>query len=366
MKRAYVGLLAAVLATGLAGSAWAERQLTADGAAPGEVESLMPAHEYSVAPDGYPALSASECGGQCGSGLGHWFGGVEYRYLRTSFSEAVAFATVTDSFPGVFDRRVVAEELGFDYNSSAKFYLGMRIGECQDLRFSYWNLYTDVNVNGVAGPGQTIVDPFGNLGEADASISTNASVNMNVYDLEYLQTMNFSSHDVDFVYSAGLRFVNVSQDYDSTIRDAADDVTSIGVFTADYGGVGPYFSLTGSTSRNRPFSLLAKGGAAILIGSYEVESGVTVPGVAVGGQTAQRIRAVPVMEAELGAAWHPTDCFTVSAGYLFQAWFNLGVSGGTFDGENLPLAPIDTVFGQTDDADIMSFDGLFVRAELSF
>jgi hypothetical protein len=30
------------------------------------------------------------------------------------------------------------------------------------------------------------------------------------------------------------------------------------------------------------------------------------------------------------------------------------------------VAPIDTVFGQTDDADIMSFDGLFVRAELWF
>jgi hypothetical protein len=68
----------------------------------------------------------------------------------------------------------------------------------------------------------------------------------------------------------------------------------------------------------------------------------------------------------LAAEWRPTNRFNVRAGWLFQAWFNIGTSGGGFDGENLPLAPVDTAFGQTDDADIMSFDGLFVRAEYSF
>ena len=44
----------------------------------------------------------------------------------------------------------------------------------------------------------------------------------------------------------------------------------------------------------------------------------------------------------------------------------MGASGGTFDGENLPVAPIDTAFGGADDADIMSFDGLFLRAEIGY
>lgn len=333
-----------------------------------EVEVLSSEPDLTPAESTYFESSFPPCGDQCCSdmGLGPWFGGIEYRYLRPSFSEAVAFVTVTDTLAVPFGREVEAEELRFDYDSSGRIYFGVGIGSCQDIRFSYWNLDADVAVAGTADVLQTIVDPFGNIGLAGASIDTSASVHMNVFDLEYLQRLKFPCQDVEFVYSAGVRFANVDQGYRSTIRNAADVVTSIGVFTADFDGVGPYFTIEGSTSRERQFSLLAKCGGAVLIGSYDVESGVTIPGVAVGGQSAERIRAVPILEGELGGSWHPSDRFTVSAGYLVQAWFNIGTSGGTFDGETLPIAPIDTAFGQTDDADIMSFDGFFARAELWF
>lgn len=301
--------------------------------------------------------------------IGPWFAGAEYRYIRATFSEAIAFATVTDSIgPGGFQRQVHGEELSFDYDSSMRFYFGTHIGDSQDIRFSYWYFDTDVAVNGAAGAGQTLVDPFGNigLGAAAATIATTASVNMNVFDLEYLQSMHFHNQNVDFQYGAGLRFADVNQNYTSVINNGGL-ATSSGLFTADFAGVGPYLSLTGSTAHcDRRFSLFAKGGAALLIGSYDVASQVSIPGIASGGQTADRTRAVPILESELGATWHATDRLTISTGWLFQSWFNLGTSGGTFDGENLPVAPIDTVFGQTDDADIMSFDGLFVRAELWF
>jgi hypothetical protein len=212
-----------------------------------------------------------------------------------------------------------------------------------------------------------LVDPFGNMALTGLGINTQASVNMNVFDLEYLQTMNYPRQNVDFQYSAGLRFADINQDYDSRVLSPLGTTLASGVFTADYAGVGPYLTMMGSTSHyDRMISLFAKGGAAVLIGNYDVASQITVPGVASGGQSAGRTRAVPVIEAELGGAWRPTDRVTLSAGWLFQAWFNIGTSGGGFDGENLPLVPIDTTFGQTDDADIMSFDGLFVRAEVWF
>ena len=363
-KRFSLGLLLAALA---AGPAWADERATSE-LEDAEVEVLSSGPDLTAAESTYFESSLPPCGDQCcdGTGLGPWFGGIEYRYLRTSFSEAVAFVTVSDTLAVPFQREVEAEELRFDYDSSGRVYFGVGIGSCQDIRFSYWNLDADVSVGRSADVLQTIVDPFGNIGLTGSSIDTSASVQLNVFDLEYLQRLKFPCQDVEFVYSAGIRFANVDQGYTSTIRDAGDDVTSVGVFTADFDGVGPYFTLEGSTSRERCFSLLAKGGAAILIGSYNVESGVTIPGVAVGGQSAERIRAVPILEGELGGSWHPNDRFTVSAGYLVQAWFNIGTSGGTFDGETLPIAPIDTAFGQTDDADIMSFDGLFVRAELWF
>jgi hypothetical protein len=112
-------------------------------------------------------------------------------------------------------------------------------------------------------------------------------------------------------------------------------------------------------------SLFAKGGAALLVGSYSVSSGASFTGFT-GGQEAERTITVPVLETELGAKWRPSDRFTLSAGWLFQAWIDLGVSGGTFYGTQIPLAPAPNAFGGADDANIMSFDGLFVRAQYDF
>jgi hypothetical protein len=163
-----------------------------------------------------------------------------------------------------------------------------------------------------------------------------------------------------------LRFADVEQFYDSTIS-AGGAVTSEGVFEVEYFGVGPYLSLTGETRHGacRQFSLFAKGAMALLVGQYDVSNDVTLPGVS-GGQSADRVRTTPVLESELGMAWLPNDRIRLTAGWLFQAWFNLGASGGTFDGEQLPVAPIDTAFGGADDSDIMSFDGLFLRAEIGY
>lgn len=366
--RTYLGLLLAFLTVSAVSASDVNRYGSAVVSdAPEVLEDAAPQPEVSAKHD-FQAMSLQACSTCQEPAICPWYIGAEYRLIRAHFSEAVAFAEVNDSLTGLgFERRVQARELSFDYDSSMRFYVGSRIGDFQDLRFSYWHFNTDVAVNGRAGLGQTMVDPFGNLALTGSRISTRASINLNVYDLEYLQTMNYPCQNVDFVYSAGLRFADVNQDYNSVIRDAGGTLLTSGVFSADFFGVGPYLTLAGSTSRcNRQVSLFAKGGGAVLIGSYEVASEVAIPGVAVGGQSAQRMKAVPILEAELGASWHPGERMTISAGWMFQAWLNIGTSGGTFDGENLPLAPIDTVFGQADDADIMSFDGLFVRAEFRF
>src|SRR5947207_2071459 len=75
---------------------------------------------------------------------------------------------------------------------------------------------------------------------------------------------------------------------------------------------------------------------------------VSVTGAFTGGQSSGRILVVPVLESELGASWQPTDSWRFSAGWFVQAWFDLGVSGGTFSGANLPFVgfpPIQNVFG---------------------
>jgi hypothetical protein len=298
-----------------------------------------------------------------------WFVGADYRVIRTHFSEAVAFATLTaGAGPVGPDMRVVATELDFDYESSFAFFVGYHLSEQADLRFTYWNLDSETGASGAPGAGQWLVDPFGNIAPAGAEIDTVASVDLHVFDFEYVRRAQDDCGYVSWSYSAGLRMADVDQFYESTIT--AGGVLSNGVFEADFFGVGPYASFTGYVWGRRPLSAFAKVGGALLVGDYNVSTDLLFPGVATAGQEADRIRTVPVLESELGVTWQPGPRFRLSAGWLFQAWMNIGVSGGTFDGENLPLfggpPGVDTVFGGTDDADIMSFDGLFVRGELDF
>lgn len=310
----------------------------------------------------------------CSASASPWFAGQEYLLLRTHFSEGLAFARVSDSMVGgVFNRRVSAAELDFDYDSSFRSMLGYHWNECTDIRFTYWHLDVDTHVSGVAGPGEAIVDPFGGFAPTGAEIATMAAVKMNVYDLAVVRPLYFRGPNLGLEYSAGLRFADVEQFYDSTIRNGGQ-LTSNGIWSADFFGVGPYFAVTGNITppRHDRLSLTAKwgssllaGGTALMVGGYDVSSQFTVPGAVVGGQSASRTRVVPVTEMELGGQWRATNRLSLSAGWLFQAWWNLGASGGTFDTENTPLGG-DAAFVGTDDADIMSFDGLYVRGELNF
>ena len=303
-----------------------------------------------------PCLNVCEPQGSCSL----FYAGAEYRYLRTHFSEGLAYATTTDTLtPTGLDRRVNAQELDFDYRSSFRVLAGYHLSDHADIQFSYWYLDTETRPSGEVGAGQIITDPFGNVGTAGDTIDTSASVRLNVYDLEYIRPLAYDCAGTGFQYSAGVRFADVDQFYDAIIRDATGPVQSSGVFTADFFGVGPYLSTTGrvAVGQRQQFSLFAKGAVALLVGQYDIAGEVSLPGIGVvAGQEADRVRMVPVMESELGAMWEPAESLRFSAGWLFQSWWNIGASGGTFNG----------AFTAADDSDIMSFDGLFVRAELWF
>jgi hypothetical protein len=300
-----------------------------------------------------------------------WFAGADYRLLRTHFSEAVAFATLTvGAGPQGPDLRVAASELKFDYQNSFAVFAGYHIDNYSDVRFTYWHIDSQTEVSGAAAGNQVIVDPFGNLAPPGTEIDTVATVKLNVYDLEYMRRMEDPSWPAGVMYSAGLRFANLNQLYDSTVS-AGGGVLSDGAFRVNWFGVGPYGSITGRVwlGECRRLSLFAKGGGALLVGKNNITTDVSVTGGFTGGQSAGRILVVPVLESELGTSWEPTDRWRLSAGWLVQAWFDLGVSGGTFSGANLPaigLPPIQNVFGGADDSNIMGFDGLFVRAEYNF
>jgi hypothetical protein len=153
-----------------------------------------------------------------------------------------------------------------------------------------------------------------------------------------------------------VRVADVQQSYTSMIANP-QFVRSVGTFTADFVGLGPHLGMQGMIRGRRqgPLSLVAKGAVSLLVGDYDVNSSRFIFGAG-GFQIADRTRLVPVLDAELGIRLAPNDVLSITGGYLVQSWSNIGTSGGTFGG----------TFVQTDDSDIMSFDGLFVRGMVNF
>src|SRR5213082_3177286 len=61
-----------------------------------------------------------------------WFAGADYRLLRTHFSEAVSFATLTPTIgPSGPDLRIAGHEIKFDYQSAFAVFAGFHMSDVE-------------------------------------------------------------------------------------------------------------------------------------------------------------------------------------------------------------------------------------------
>lgn len=301
-------------------------------------------------------------------------GGAEFLLMRPHFSEAVAFAEGRQT-PASFATE--ARELSFDYGGSFRVFAGYHPQDAEGtLRFTYWHFRGDTGETAVSNGTQFFVDPFGNVAGAVAvvdpsdarfgrivaggdRIHAKAVVESDIYDLQWIAPLSRKPLGWLLDWSAGVRIADIDQSYESVVTGGGA-LLGRGRFGVDFAGAGPRLGLHAS----RPFghagalAVLAETHGSLLVGDYDVRSGntVTVPAVFSASQRESLTRTVPVWETELGLRWDVSDSLTLSGGWLFQAWFDLGTSGGQFGG----------FFTGADDANIMSFDGLFLRGELTF
>jgi hypothetical protein len=290
--------------------------------------------------------------------LDHLYAGGDFLLIRPTFSSAIAFvrsnagATSTGAI-----EQLCAQELNFDYRAAFRVFCGYQLDNCTALQFTYTNMDNRADVNGAVGfgqLGQTLIDPFGNTVKMGESILTHAVVRMNIYDIELTRTILLEKANLDINLLAGARLADLNQAYEAQILGVAP---SLGDFTQTFTGAGPRLGVGVDwwLGTHKWFALYAKSDMALLLGGLDVNTTVNQVGFT-GQQSACRTRLIPVFEAELGVAWRPLPALTISAGYLFQAWFDLGLADGTFGGQ----------FTQAHDSNILSFDGLTVRACLSF
>jgi len=304
-----------------------------------------------------------------------FYAGADYLLVRPHFSEAIAFARGSQTLTTY---EVEGRELQFDYDSSFRIFAGYRPGDGGgEFRFTYWRFFGDISVAGTAEVGQFLVDPFGNvvgtaviINPADRRfgtlesillggdlIRTKATVETNVYDLDFIKPVLLSSPNWGLSWSAGVRIADIDQYYESIIT-LQGGAFSRGDFSADFIGAGPRLGLEarrylGAEGR---LALFVNAHAALLVGEDTIHSSNAPNPFFRASQSESLTRTIPVTETELGVSWQVGDSLSLSAGWLFQGWFDMGTSGGQFGG----------FFAGADDSNIMSFDGLFLRGEWAF
>lgn len=345
----------------------------------------------------------SDCGGGGGCGSGgslfgggngclQMFAGVDHLYLRANFSEAVAYTT-NDTANNIF----TTHQMDFDYNSSYRFYGGIRDVCCgMEIRFEYTRFNSDaagVTLPSDSGNPNIVFDfPF-DPPRTDNNITVDGSVQLNSYDLSCGKTIPLGSPlccdtgcgdccDTgcgnwcpawDLTWEAGIRAADVAwqQNIVSTLNPGATSGgNSSGFNKMDFQGVGLRFGLGGRRyfGRQGLFSAYLNGDISLLVGDVELTSFDTRQDITVGSQpvnTTQRAtfrNVIPVTEIEAGVTGHLSRNLSFSSGYMISAWHDLGMRQEFFSNAANGVLGINGY----DDANILGFDGFFARLEGTF
>jgi hypothetical protein len=314
--------------------------------------------------------------------------GAEYIYAKANFSDALSFVE-QDLIAGgetwhCFD---------FDYNSSYGFYGGVYLPDCGgSLLFNFRRLTSDAETSANSTTDVNIFGPF----EIDDNIRGNADVDLKTYDVSFAKTIPLGcplecgcGKDCgavcdeccetgctgcggacggcgwcpawDITWSGGLRFADASWSRGLTAFDPLNGNAVIDGYqtTMNFDGFGGRVGLLGRRyiGRRGLVSLYARGDWSVLLGDVEIETLVTnAAGTAFSRKNCEQI--IPVTEIELGGSVHLGAHATLSAGYFWAAWHDLGMSE-TYDFELFQISHYD-------DGNIMGFDGLFGRVEVAF
>jgi hypothetical protein len=310
--------------------------------------------------------------------------GAEYIYARADFSDALAFVE-QDLVNGgetwhCFD---------FDYESSYSFYGGVYLCDCGgSVIFDYTRLTSSAETAANSVALQTdIFGPF----EIDDNIQGRADVDLKSYDLSFAKTIPLGcalacgaqcgdACDAccdagscssgcgggwcpawDITWSAGVRFADVEWNRGLNAFDPLNNNAFIDGYETrmNFEGFGGRMGLMGRRyfGRRGIASLYAKGDLSVLLGDVELETLITnAGGTAFIRKNCEQI--IPVTEIELGGSLHLGAHATLSAGYFWSAWHDLGTSE-TYSFTNFQVTHYD-------DANILGFDGLFARIEVAF
>ncbi len=326
---------------------------------------------------------SSGCCGMLGMGDGQFFVTADYLSVSASFSEATSY--VRQDISNGSDQFI---PLNFGYESSYRVGGGWRSCCCGDqIRFMFTRMTSDAS--DTALPGDIV--PYETAPPPGGQTEIEANVDARSFDLECAKTIPLGGQCCDcgdscdpcgdgcgnacgkccpawdITWSGGVRWAEVGWQRSYVAFD--DDVfpvtdSEIGM---DFRGGGLRTGLEGRRYffKDGWFSIYAKGDLSLLLGDVNISSIREVddpssglsPDV-VNTQTFRTRQIVPVTELEAGLTGQVSCHSAITAGYLFAAWHDLG-----FRDEHELNTLLPTTY---DDANILGFDGFFVRVEIGY
>jgi hypothetical protein len=323
---------------------------------------------------------------RCSNGTRYFIGG-EYLHVRANPSEAVSYLerdinNFTDTF----------NQFDFDYEGSFRFYGGCRNCCGEELRFTWTRFDTGSSFSsptvpdGSAGSIQ-IVSPLEVVATIDGSYTVGtANVELNSFDLGWSKTIPLGSPlgcdsgccdpcgdgcsdpcgnwcpAWDLTFTGALRGADLSANRNFASVGPDGEFNTVGSSEMDFEGLGGRVGMLGRRyfGRQGVCSLYVKGDISLLVGDYSTtqyreDVSQTFPGP-VTEQTIGCRHVIPVTEIEAGGTVFVTSNTSVTGGYFMSTWHDLGYRDEYDYGLQISY----------DDANIMAFDGFFLRVETSF
>jgi hypothetical protein len=310
----------------------------------------------------------SACYNCCG-----WFGGADYLLLRPTFSENTAYVTRSASIDE--EENLTATDTvvprDFEYSSGLRTSLGYRFCDCGgEVRFTYWYFDTCTNQASPRAPSDGSEIYIGQLETVTQipgqRLLMNNDLRFNLFDIEYAKCLCFGGCDPccqpwSLKYFVGVRIADIKRQDNGLLEDRDGDLARAWFINGDFTGAGPRVGLEGRRlfGEGRA-SLFARTNFSLLLGGWDLGETSKTPAINPGvtnNYFDSHTRMIPVAEIELGGNYQLNRCTSIGAGYMFQAWWDLGafeqIQGNVFS------SPID-------DANIMGLDGLFARFEICF
>jgi hypothetical protein len=331
---------------------------------------------------GSPGCCDGWLGGYCSGG--QLFVTADYLYARASFSDAFSHdeRNITED-PDRFTDNL--RRFDFDYESSYRFGGGYRLPGCnEEIRFLYTRLASsaDTFVSSSDVEPTLIFLPFDDTALDNQVAFMHALVKIQAYDLEFAKTIPLGGNcggdccqpcggcgcpPWDITWSGGFRFSQADWDRFYLVGDG-ETADSQYRSAMNFQGGGPRVGLEGRRywGQGGWISVYLKGNISLLFGNVDLTTQMTQiiePNDPDSDIITTQIKSdrqfVPVTEIEAGLTAHITRSTTMSFGYLFSAWHDLG-----FRDENLTFVPaLDTHY---DDANLLGFDSFFARLEVGF